>query len=268
MVKVATIVPTSLLSINVSDTFHMALAQNIGVPGNAASKAYTNFFRSMVAADDFVLMDNGAAEGEQPTAEQLVPKIKLLHPTEIILPDTIYDKDITIRKGREAIKVFKNEGIFQHVKHVMAVPQGADFEQWKQCVDEMLSWGITTLGVSKFICPRYCDDYLPSDRVRYEACCYIRERDSNVQIHLLGCWADPREIGYVAQQAPLHIRSADSAIAYVYTRAGKALDPSKTIRPQGDITFLDDVHSNTPAVDLKLLEDNKRRWRDLCNGTM
>lgn len=255
---VATILPVKYLKLDKEDNFHMSLAQFIGEDCDE-SREYTKFYQKQVKRGAFVLMDNGAAEGAQPTAEELVPKIKLLNPTETILPDTIYDKEVTVAKAEHAIEVYRRAGI---TCKLMGVPQGRTFDQWKDCCMQLLDLNVSTIGISKFITPMYVgENDVALEYVRFRAAHFVRQCTSLVDIHLLGCWDDAKEVGEIAKSA-VNVRSADSAIAYIYTKANMVMNGVGK-RPKAEIDFY-----TKEEVNDKLLEINKRRWELYSNAVL
>lgn len=261
---VASILPVANLARTIDNPYHMALAQFIGV-----DEDYTRFFQERVKAGQFVIMDNGAAEGEQPTIEQLIPKIIMLQPSEIVLPDTIYNKEETLRKGEEAIFVLSSRfdaGIIHKDTKIMVVPHGETFEEWKECMQEMLTWPIDTLGISKFVTPKY------GDRARFNAVQAIvdeiKQTNRHVQIHLLGCWEHPREIGeieFVYNEFGSTVRGTDSAIPYVYAAMGIKIDDLFN-RPAYHMDFLSRVKLTDELEEL--LTHNIHRWEEYCNARL
>lgn len=261
--KVASILPVADLQRTINNDYFMALAQFIEVDGE-----YTKFFQQRIVEGKFVILDNGAAEGCQPTIEELYPKIKILNPSELVLPDTIYNKEETLQKGEEAIFKLANEfpdSDFQ----LMAVPQGETFEEWVACMEEMLTWPIDTIGVSKFITPRYGPRARLRATLNIVASCL--ERGNTVKIHLLGCWDHPKEIGEIVQRFEgseyykTFLRGTDSAVPYVYTAMGETI-VADSKRPEYHMDFL----STTKLTDELegLLTLNIKAWEDYCNGRL
>lgn len=261
---VASILPVANLERTIGKPYHMALAQFIGV-----DDAYTSFFQERVREGTFVIMDNGAAEGVQPTIQELIPKIQLLQPSEIVLPDTIYNKEVTLAKGEEAIFVLSqafDEGIIRSDAKIMAVPHGETLKEWIACMQEMLMWPIDTIGVSKFITPKY------GDKARFKAVQAIvdtlKNTDRTIQIHLLGCWEHPKEIGeveFVYNEFGPTVRGTDSAIPYVYANMGKKIDEVFE-RPEYHMDFLTKVKLTDELEEL--LTHNIQKWEDYCNAKL
>ena len=90
--KIAHIVPVSHLYDTLDNQYHMCLAHLVDCA------EYREHFASLTAKGKFVLMDNGAAEGCQLKPEELFDMYELIQPTEIVLPDTLFDSASTIQK--------------------------------------------------------------------------------------------------------------------------------------------------------------------------
>ena len=90
--RVAHIVPVQHLADTEDMQYHMCLAHLVG------NEEYRKHFAKMAANGRFVLMDNGAAEGSQLQPERLLEMYEQINPTEIVLPDTLYESGSTIQK--------------------------------------------------------------------------------------------------------------------------------------------------------------------------
>lgn len=227
--KLAHIVPRDLLSITSLNQYHMSLAHLI-----KQDKDYLQFYRRMVAAGRYVLMDNGAAENAQLSNEDLLECYNQFHPTEIVLPDTLCNKNDTLRKVREAVPFFLSNGV---TCKFMAVPQGQTLEEWEECAEELISMPyIHCLGVSKFLTIQTGDP-----DVRYKAVEYIdqlraeKHRD-DLEVHLLGCDVGPSEPGKIFKDFNF-VRGCDTALAYIYAQAGVELTKDSK-RPAGEMSFI------------------------------
>lgn len=256
-INVASIVPKRYLHLTENNYYHMALAQFIGV-----DKEYTQFFQSCIRADRFVLMDNGAAEGHQPTIFELIPKAHLLRPTEMVLPDTLLNMTDTLLKGHEALEVVAGSFDSGYKPRLMAVPQGATIKEWVACARVMLNWPISALGISKFLTITQGDTARNEALTRLWYSCNPDEHQRLVtlDIHLLGCHKHPKEVFMTKLNNPQYtFRGTDSAIAFIYTQAKQEIKLFDE-RPEGEIDFLEGV------TELELLKLNIKRWEDYSNG--
>lgn len=253
----ATIVPEQFLSRTEGDHFYMALAHliNSGTP-------YTEFFKSQTQKGIHVLMDNGAAEDSQlDTIFDILDKAELIGATEIVLPDALMDKDVTLARTQKALRELKEADKLDDYLW-MAVPQGSDLARWSYCLRNLLELdkdydhAFNSIGISKFLSLNIS----PTARIEaVEIALDLLQQygRTDIDIHLLGCAYDPTEVYYIATKWPGRIRSVDSAIAYVYAQKGLELK-STTARPQFEIEFL-----AKHEIDEDLLQHNIKVWKGL-----
>ncbi len=247
--KVATIVSTPHLSLVRENDYHLCLAHLIN-----KDKTYTAFYKQQ-AADKFVIMDNGAAEGKQPSIEELLDKAWTIGPQEIVLPDVVYDTRESLDRSYKMLSKISSiwPSPSKRPFKLMAVPQGNTIDEWVSCLKVMVTWPINTIGVTKFLTPKCGPD------ARLLA---LRESEQYwrfLDIHLLGCWSTPLEIARIRRV--FNVRGTDSSIALVYAAHGMRLDPS-TPRPEGEIDF------SYMVPDVDLLRYNIFKWRELCHAAV
>lgn len=242
--KIATILPTQHLRIEDASDYHLCLAHHL-----CQDLTYAFFFREQVRRGAFVMLDNGAAENGVPMViRHILYLSEILECQEIVLPDTIGDKNKTLADSYAAFSEVEESA--QKGIRVMAVPQGRTPQEWKTCVMEMVSWEVDTIGISKFIAPAL----FPS---RLQALLELPELlEAKCDIHLLGYTGIEGEIGCIESLLPNRIRGVDSSIATLYTQIGQLLEDKG--RPEISLDL-------TVGLDEKLLNLNIRRWKDLCS---
>lgn len=229
--KVAHIVPVSHLGYTVDNQYHMCLAHLV-----KESDEYAAHFAKMAADGKFVLMDNGAAEGAQLKPEALFEMYEKIKPTEIVLPDTLFEPASTIQKSRVFLQMMQDRGVEYRT---MAVPQGRTLEEWASCARIFVKdTRINTIGISKFLNIATKDRY-----VRFKACeildslMHEYNRVDNLEVHLLGCDEGPLIVKMCHEAYPF-VRGCDSAFAYLQAQAGKRMTLMDDSRPSGTIDFL------------------------------
>lgn len=248
--KIATILPTEYLGLEMRNDYHLCLAHLLG------DARYGEFFKHQARKGNLVMMDNGVVEtGEPMDIHELITLADHHGVHEMVLPDKIYSKQETLMRGGRAMFYFyKKRSEMEHDIDLVAVPQGADAREWAICVKEMLEWPVKTIGISRFIYR-----YFPS---RAEALRSVPELvDSDKEIHLLGCPNDPREIYEVEQAFPGRVRGVDSGIAAMYTQVGKYAGDGDP-KPDVELDFSND------ALDEGLLQRNVEWWRNRCLGNV
>lgn len=248
--KVAHIVPVGSLSKTLEKGYHMCLANIV-----KKNKEYTEHFRNLAHdGKHWVLMDNGAAEGEQLSVEELIECYQVINPNEVVLPDTLLDSVDTLRKSKKALEQICDfyDGAVPFT--FMAVPQGKTLDEWEQCARVMIQWPeVKSIGISKFL-----QMETGETSARWDAAValdkLIKEfKRYDVEVHLLGCSETPETIGYIRHRFAF-VRGCDSAYTYLCSQAGEKIYPC-TERPEGEIDFID-------GKDYTSLEDNMVRFEE------
>lgn len=250
--KVATILPVAYQYLEADNDYHMALAHL------AHDDRYASFFRGQARQGRTVIMDNGVVEtGEPMSTDDLFGASVALRAEEIILPDAIGNRDLTLQRGRDAIKWFDSETMF--LRHLMAVPQGRDAMEWGDCLLEMLTWPVRTIGISKFVVV----NQVFGSRIMLLYRWIDQIVAAGKQIHLLGSPQGPAEIEGVQKYFGGQVRGVDSGYP-AFCAAGRQMVDPLGRRPYAgqDINFLDGS-----TIDKDLMEGNYRQWRKWCDGT-
>lgn len=251
--KAATIVPQSYLGFVAQQDYHLALAHLIGREDFAH---YTQFYTNMHFNEEkYVILDNGLIEGDPRPIGELYDKALRIDAQELVLPDVFVRKDATLAAIDHAMN-FLNQKMQNPIK-VMAVAQGEDFDSWVDCAKNLLEWGIDCLGIPKVLVK------LAGAHGRLAALQEIQEelKETGTEVHLLGCWESPLELkvieNYVRRGEIMPVRGTDSAIAYVYSRAGMRMCDGP--RPEGAIDFM-----ANDVKDTELLQYNIQMWQEEC----
>lgn len=229
--RVAHIVPVAHLEDTVENQYHMCLAHLI------KNEAYQNHFRRMSELGRFVLMDNGAAEGAQLQPDALIETYEKINPSEIVLPDSLFEAGSTIQKSRNFMKMLQGRGMIDQYR-LMAVPQGNCLEEWEACARIFVKdTRVNTIGVSKFTNIGWRDRY-----ARVKACdilaALFKEYDrEDMEVHLLGCDEGPLIVKQI-HEAHSFVRGCDSAFSYLQAQENKLMSLADDSRPEGTIDFI------------------------------
>ena len=251
--KVAHIVPVSCLKMTSNNQYHMCLAHLV------SNDEYRQFFADMAKSGKFVLMDNGAAEGSQLSTDKLFEAYEKIQPTEIVLPDTLYEPGSTIEKARKFLSEMDKRGVHYRT---MAVPQGRTLEEWEACARILVKdTRIDSIGVSKFLNIATQDRY-----VRFKACNILNNLIKeygryDLEVHLLGCDEGPLVVKTIQQAFPF-IRGCDSAFSYLQAQANKFMSLEDDSRPAGTIDFIGGVRYDN----LDLYIENFNQYAGIKNG--
>ena len=231
----------------IKSNYHLVLAHIY-----RESAEYRKFYKAMVDRGDTVILDNAAYElGESISDELLYMFAVELRPTHMILPDVRFNREATVKRGKEAYGYFKSKG---YSWKLLAVPQGNCGSEILRCYNEFvdLSWvdgfglyeeiGEVAMGVARH-------EYLRG----FEA---HKHFDSNRFYHLLGMEEAVEEVQELAKFP--WVNGVDSCKPIVYgmndipiTREGAHGEYPH--RPKGYFTM---SATNNPEYNWKLAARN------------
>ncbi len=195
-------------------TYRMALAHWV--------TEYPDYVGRIGRKPAYLIMDNGAFEGQQQTVPQLILAAKRVCADEVVLPDVPGDGAATLTRSWSAYRKMANH-------RVMFVPQGNTVDEWKKCLDSWTeNWeaGYLAIGVASL----REEDGTPIFESKTETLKYAATL--NLPIHLLGMTTP----GYFAHELlPLAkeylVRGIDTSTAFALGAKGILLtDQAPKIR--------------------------------------
>ena len=128
----------------------------MALPHLLRNQKYLDFYRSRVELDDFVIMDNGAAEGVTFGERHLHTLAEEFNPNEIVVPDVIGDVHATLDL---AVRFAKHAKADEY--RYMFVLQGRTMQQLIYCLDTVARshWSeyISTIGVPRHVLKQAMD---------------------------------------------------------------------------------------------------------------
>jgi hypothetical protein len=217
--KVALIPPRGLESYALHSRFHLALA----LPELLQNKAYVSVYERAANGGDFIIVDNGEAEGNRCTPEELLAAARVLRATEIVLPDVIGEGPETYKRAKKFVDKYGEE--VQGYK-LMGVAQGANVSKFMACIDLLATIpGVTTIGI-----PRHSISRCQNMATRIDLANWVRDTyKKRFEIHLLGVAPTYLpEIRWAAKYAS-HVRSIDSSAPFNYAMNKKHLSGMETV---------------------------------------
>lgn len=216
-------------------------------------RKYREFVKRKRKEGNFVLLDNGVAEGQLVTEDILIDVCKDLQPSEVIAPDILFDKDQTLSNLDSFLKRILDEKISG--VQIMAVPQGHTKEDWLECYESILNKnqvctiGFSKIGISQAFLNMKSHDYIMEAR----HLCIQELNDLSLlkkPIHCLGA-GNPNEFKFY-RNFPV-IRSNDSNISIWSSINNISFynDVFKRIPPSNDF-----FHYKMNSNQLKLAKSN------------
>lgn len=217
--KLAVIPPLSLLPWALASDYHLMLPQLL------YSRSYEFFFRHLCLNNDqYVILDNGAAEGYEATDEELVRLVAQFQPDELVLPDVIGDGPATVKRVGEFLRGFD----FEPNCKIGAVAAGQDRADALCTAVELLSKYPDTIDVL----------YIPRSLVTPDdpkARLHLAEQIHDIsdrEIHFLG--ASRFWVGEIREVAALpFVRGMDTSAPFNYTFYGQWVGRQRQITRPG-----------------------------------
>ena len=206
--RVAIICPTKALDIFSTDT-HLVLSQYY-----KAIPAYREFYlKRRASSQDFIMLDNGAAELKASVEGLSVLDIACeLKPNVVVAPDIIYRKEATLLGTKAFLDAHYKELKSLGIK-IMGVPQGDNIPEWLECYrefnkDSRISW----LGISMFYTPKFGKrvEILKAIKATVKKPC-----------HLLGLWNNPYDL--LEERCYDFVKSVDTAKPVEFAMEGLSL---------------------------------------------
>lgn len=241
--RIALIPPRGMENYALWSNFHLALA----LPELMKRRTYADMYKRAVSLNDYVVLDNGAAEGRSARPEDLIRYANNMNAHEIVLPDVMFESRYTILAVRAFLENHKIAG------PKMAVVQGKEWGEVRSCVKAFDSIkDITAIGI-----PRHLIGTLRQKAARIDLANWVWSNfGERFEIHFLG--TDPSWLGEVrkAQVYAPFVRSLDSSLPFNYAIANKYLQTTNEVirRPDGyfDLNWRPRVNTNLIRSNIKI----------------
>jgi len=213
-VKVGLIPPKGLENYGLRSKFHLALA----LPELIGRRTYGGMYTRAASMGDYVVLDNGIAEGQPCNAEDLATFAAKIGAKEIVAPDVLRNAGKTLALVERYVRDYPP------TLYCMAVAQGKKMLEYQTLVEEFAKLdAVTAIGI-----PRHMLETLDSKACRIDLANWIAEKfPERFDIHFLGTnpyWL--LEIKNTSKYAP-HVRSVDTSMPFSYAIEGEELRGSR-----------------------------------------
>lgn len=252
-IKVCFIPPKGLESHMRHGSMVMSLAQ-LSYAHDDSSFDYVRTVQDLRTKKKFVIMDNGANEGQQLTNEDLEQRAAYLFADELVLPDVLRESEATYAAS---MKFLHNRT--KQLPSYMGVVQGRIMSELQALIelyaDEPL---VTTLGLPRLLVAK-------AQSIRIDLANWIEQVFPNrFAIHLLGASSKWIREPYYAAKYASHIRSIDTSLPYNYGFEGICID-STTEQIDRHENYFTRHHSMTT---LTAVAHNEEVYKEWCNGIL
>jgi len=269
--KLALIPPIDMLDLTCETDMQLMLPQLI----DNERYAYT-YRQHCKDPDQYVILDNGEAEGVYTPPENLLDTARYFQVNEVIIPDVIGDYIETMRRFEEFVDIIDNyeDHFTERLTPLcfMFVAQGKNEKEVKLAIETALQYD----KVSCIALPRHLVKTLsnPEARLRLAKWFEREHGKEGVSIHLLGgAPTHPTEIKM--HSWPRIVRSHDTSSPWNFAHAGKTLRLGNTATRPPDYFDLPDVdfmmplperHDRVEKSDATYLEKNIRLLKGWCGA--
>jgi hypothetical protein len=256
MAEVALITPFELGAFHLPGRrFQLMLPQHIDNEDYAALYKHLCLRRGC-----YVILDNGAAEGERHSFETLLGMALEYRVSELVLPDQMNDSAETIKQVMLAVTRAANaKSMWQGKLKLAAVAQGQTYADFIECIEIYANIPF----IHTLMLPRLILNY--GLRMRLELANYVRTVYPNrFAIHFLGTnalWSS-EVMDPVCQD---HVRSVDTGAPFYFAYQGHRMDD---LLPPGKVCARPDRYFKLVSMMFpkELVEYNIDLYDKMCNG--
>lgn len=206
--KLAVIPPISILPWAFTSDYQLMLPQLLGY-----SRQYRLFYKQLCKdPDQYVILDNGAAEGVQFTNAELVELAEEWQPNELVLPDILRDGPATVERVRQ---FFNEIGGIPNAK-LGVVAAGKDHDEAVRTILDIMEDYYDLIDV--IYVPRSLVE-ADNKKQRLNTASSIHSILPDYEIHFLGCskfWV--HEVQYAAELG--FVRGVDTSAPFNFARYG------------------------------------------------
>lgn len=195
--------------------YHLVLPQCL------ENDQYAEYVRRAAARGDFIMLDNGVAEGVSSDNQQLARIAEEYGVNEIVLPDVMHDWEASCKRTLASADYFAGNTSSK----LAVVVQGNDFTEVMRCIEKILDgldWHISTICIPRNLLKKMG---------KYARCRIAAEILSwGFNIHFLGADGDfARELWAAQQIFGAHIRGMDTSLPYYAGLANVDLSTAKSL---------------------------------------
>lgn len=226
---------------------------------------YREFIYSLIDEDidRWITLDCSAAERALVTEDDLIQVVKELVPSEVIAPDVLFDKDVTIANAIKFRDRMEAEGLLD-TTNIFFCPQGKTKKDWLEAYTWALAqdWiqciGFSKIAVPQAWLPEWKDDQGIKE-ARHKAYDYLKKKNLLLKpIHCLG-QGSYTEFSYYDHPA---MRSTDSVYPVLAAAHGLDFTKDSETRIPTPHNFLETF--DMQDVDMDLLSSNVDMLKKSC----
>jgi len=221
---------------------------------------YPELFRSVpdVLPGNIRIMDNGNYELHRScSVAELKEACEIIRPTEIVVPDVLWEAKATIKSTAEALTKVNDWPVKR-----MAVAQGRSFDEVLNCARALINLpGVDVLGLPKYLSYEWFPGNRWSSQGRPVAAEKLLYDNPRLEIHFLGCAGGIEELMHPGVH---RVRSMDTSLWMLYARLGWDIGSSRPADLEADLEE-DDLPLEA-ALKYMADVDEWQKWRSIIYG--
>jgi hypothetical protein len=227
---------------------------------------YKEFYKKQLSGASFSILDNSAFElGKSIPFDELMSVARELKPTHLVLPDTVHDKETTLKDSIDFYNEFCWELDLELQCTPIGVVQGNSFADLYDCVVRYIQAGIYYIAIP-FDCIKDSD----YSQVRFRFFKWLIEEMgisamSQLEFHFLGL-QDPQEMLLYSDFEKEFITSIDSSSPILHGVAGNEFGEWGCLQPKPKMKLADNLDIKLNDSTKELIYNNINHFREYCNG--
>lgn len=225
---------------------------------------YKEFYKDELKAAVFSILDNSAFElGKSIPFEELISVARDLKPSHIVLPDTVHNKEKTIKDSVE----FYNQ-YWVDLDNLQITPigvvQGNSFVELYECISNYIQAGIFFIAI-----PFDCIQNTDYGTIRFQFFRWLIEELGHsgmrgLKFHFLGL-QNPQELLLYSDLEKEYIHSIDSSSPILHGVTGTWFDQWGTNESKPKMKLADNLDIVVGPECLKAINNNINYFKKYCN---
>jgi hypothetical protein len=223
------------------------------------TEEYLDTYRIAKKRGDYIVMDNGAAEGDPVEDAILLSRARDMEVDELVVPDAMGSYPETLNRVRKFFNTY-HEGRewFNLDVKFMGVVQGQNMAEVMNCLEYYaLNTYFSSIGI-----PRHFIQTFEANEARWKIAeaMVIEGLHERFEIHLLG--TSQYCIDEITHMHDLPIRSVDTSAPYNYTYAYQSMEARHAVK-----RFEGYFGPRFRQLDARLLQENIETYKGWASGT-
>lgn len=226
---------------------------------------YKEFYKKELRNWSFSILDNSAFElGKSIPFDELMSVARELRPSHLVLPDTVHDKDTTLRNSLSFWSQFCTELIEELEITPIGVVQGDTFEELLECIYTYREAGVRYIAIP-FDCIKNSDYSI----VRFQFFIWLyaklgHSEMSKLEFHFLGI-QNPQEMLLYSSFIKNYIKSIDTSSPILHGIAGNSFGKWGVMSTKPKMKLADNLDIKIDRRTEERIYENVEYFKNYCN---